>query len=65
MTATITQSSQREDRIAALTESAYRAILERGFHGSFLALELSLWNTIREAVNQELGYREEERRDEQ
>lgn len=44
---------QREERIARLTEAAYRAILERGFRGSFLDLELSLWETIREAVEDE------------
>ncbi len=44
---------QREERIARLTEAAYRAILERGFRGSFLDLELSLWETIREAVEEE------------
>lgn len=43
----------REDRIAGLTESAYRAVLERGYRGSFLELELSLWNAIRQAVEQE------------
>lgn len=44
---------QREEKIARLTEAAYRAILERGFHGSFLDLELSLWETIRQAVEQD------------
>ena len=43
---------QREDRIADLTEAAYRAILERGYHGSFLKLELTLWNTVRQVVEQ-------------
>lgn len=36
-----------EDRIALLTDTAYQAILQRGFRGSFLELELSLWNAIR------------------
>ena len=40
----------REDDIARLTETAYRAVLERGYRGSFLDLELSLWNAIRHAV---------------
>jgi hypothetical protein len=41
---------RREDNIAHLTETAYRAVLERGYPGSFLELELSLWNAIRHAV---------------
>jgi hypothetical protein len=40
-----------EDRIAQLTGIAYQAILERGFRGSFLELELSLWNAVRAAVH--------------
>lgn len=43
----------REDRIARLTEAAYHAVLERGFRGSFLALELSLWEAVRQAVERE------------
>jgi hypothetical protein len=46
-------SEHREEKIARLTEAAYRAILERGFKGSFLQLELSLWETIRQAVEQD------------
>ena len=42
-----------EDRIARLTESAYQAVLESGFRGSFLDLKLSLWSTIRDVVDQE------------
>ena len=30
-----------------------RAVLERGYRGSFLDLELSLWSAIRDAVDQE------------
>ena len=40
----------REERIARLTEAAYRAVLERGYRGSFLELELSLWSAIRQAI---------------
>jgi hypothetical protein len=40
----------REDWIAELTQVAYRSVLARGFRGSFLDLELSLWRAIREAV---------------
>jgi hypothetical protein len=40
-----------EDNIARLTDAAYRAILERGFRGSFLKLELSLWDAIRAATD--------------
>ncbi len=40
----------REEWIAHLTDSAYRAVLERGFKGSFLELELSLWHAVRAAV---------------
>jgi hypothetical protein len=46
-------SEHREEKIARLTEAAYRAILERGFKGSFLELELSLWEKIRQAVEQD------------
>ncbi len=40
----------REDWIAELTQVAYRSVLARGFRGSFLDLELSLWHAIRQAV---------------
>ena len=40
----------REEQIAHLTESAYHAVLERGYRGSFLELELSIWKAIRHAV---------------
>ena len=40
----------REEKIARLTEAAYRAILARGYRGSFIDLELALWDAIREAV---------------
>jgi hypothetical protein len=40
----------REDWIADLTQVAYRSVLDRGFRGSFLDLELSLWHAIRAAV---------------
>jgi hypothetical protein len=43
----------REEQIAQLTQVAYHAVLERGFRGSFLELELSLWKAIRQAVEQE------------
>jgi hypothetical protein len=43
----------REEKIAHLTETAYRAVLERGYRGSFLDLELSLWSAIRDAINRE------------
>jgi len=46
---------QREEKIARLTEAAYRAVLERGYHGSFLELELPLWGAIRRAVDQDQG----------
>lgn len=42
---------RREDWIARLTEIAYLAILRRGFHGSFLDLELSLWQEARREVD--------------
>lgn len=48
-------SQHNEERIARLTQAAYQAILERGFRGSFLDLELSLWETIRQAVEQDHG----------
>jgi hypothetical protein len=41
----------REDNIARVTDAAYHAVLERGYRGSFLELELSLWNAIRQAVD--------------
>jgi len=40
----------REDWIAELTQVAYRSVLDRGYRGSFLDLELSLWHAIRHAV---------------
>jgi len=46
-----------EERIAHLTDVAYQAILERGFRGSFLDLELSLWNAIRASVEQSIPKR--------
>jgi len=39
----------QEERIARLTDAAYRAVIERGYRGSFLELELSLWSAIRRA----------------
>ncbi|HZZ77448.1 MAG TPA: hypothetical protein VFE62_02955 [Gemmataceae bacterium] len=42
-----------EERIARLTQAAYHAVLERGYRGSFLDLELSLWNALRDAVEQQ------------
>jgi hypothetical protein len=39
-----------EDQIAHWTNIAYQAILERGFRGSFIELELSLWDAIRIAA---------------
>jgi len=44
---------QREEKIARLTEAAYQAILQRGFRGSFIDLELSIWGAIRQAVEQD------------
>jgi hypothetical protein len=44
---------EREQHIADLTEIAYRAVLERGYQGSFLELELSLWQAIRQSVEQD------------
>jgi hypothetical protein len=52
LAATNRRVEPREEKIARLTEAAYRAILERGFQGSFLDLELSLWGAVREAVEQ-------------
>ncbi len=40
----------REDLIAELTQVAYHSVLNRGFRGSFLQLELSLWHALRQAV---------------
>lgn len=40
----------REEQIAQLTDTAYRAILACGYRGSFIELELSLWNAVRKAV---------------
>lgn len=41
----------REKDIARVTDAAYHAVLERGYRGSFLELELSLWNAIRQAID--------------
>ena len=43
---------QREEWIAHLTAIAYHAILRRGFRGSFLDLELSIWQDVRRIVDQ-------------
>ena len=43
----------REDHIARLTQAAYEAVLQSGYRGSFLDLELSLWSAVRNAVDQE------------
>ena len=40
----------REDWIARLTDIAYQTVLARGYRGSFLDLELSLWRQIRQVV---------------
>src|SRR5690348_4997784 len=42
-----------EEKIARLTEAAYNEILARGYRGSFIDLELSLWASIRQAVEQD------------
>ncbi|HZZ79923.1 MAG TPA: hypothetical protein VFE62_15495, partial [Gemmataceae bacterium] len=44
---------QHEERVAQLTQAAYHAVLERGFRGSFLDLELALWSALRNAVKAE------------
>jgi len=36
-----------EDILAELTDSAYRVVLHQGFKGSFLDLELGLWQALR------------------
>jgi hypothetical protein len=36
-----------EETAARLTEAVYQVALERGFSGSFVDLELSLWNAFR------------------
>jgi hypothetical protein len=43
--------AEREEWIARLTEIAYRAIIQRGYRGSFLELELSLWAEVRRAAD--------------
>jgi hypothetical protein len=43
-------SQKQEEQIAELTEAAYHAVLERGYRGSFLELELSLWDAVRKSV---------------
>ena len=53
----------REDNIARVTDAAYHAVLERGYRGSFLELELSLWNAIRQAVSMSLEERAGPRND--
>jgi len=42
----------QDDEIAALTDRAYGAVLERGYRGSFLELELSLWQAIRSSARE-------------
>jgi hypothetical protein len=43
--------AEREEWIARLTEIAYRAIIQRGYRGSFLERELSLWAEVRRAAD--------------
>jgi hypothetical protein len=45
-----TNAPSPEERIAKLTDIAYQSVLENGFRGSFLDLELSLWRAIRQAA---------------
>ena len=49
------RQNTHEEQIARLTQAAYHTILERGYRGSFLDLELSLWSAIRSAVEQNLN----------
>ena len=42
---------EREEWIAHLTEIAYRAVIQRGYQGSFQELELSLLREVRQVVD--------------
>jgi hypothetical protein len=43
-----------ESLAASLTDSAYQVILQHGVQGSFVDLELKLWNNLRAKVYREL-----------
>jgi len=48
-----------ESLLAQLTDTAYRVAVRHGIKGSFLDLELGLWQALREVLEREVPAREE------
>lgn len=46
-----------EDVLARITISAYEVALRQGFTGSFLDLELALWDELRDVLQKVIGVR--------
>jgi hypothetical protein len=48
-----------ERLLAELTDTAYRLAVRQGIRGSFLDLELGLWQALRDVLEREVSAREE------
>lgn len=46
----IPRSEHSEARLARLTDIAYQVALRHGFQGSFIELQLDLWNALRQEL---------------
>lgn len=44
-----------EQRVASLARAAYETALSGGIRGSFLDLELGIWNAVRQVVRRQRG----------
>jgi hypothetical protein len=44
---------EAEDRIARLTDAAYRVALQHGLAGSFVEVQLGIWSAIRSLIESE------------
>jgi hypothetical protein len=51
----MSDTKHSEDFLAELADSAYRVALRHGFKGSFLQVELGIWNALREVFAKEAG----------
>jgi hypothetical protein len=52
-----------EDRIARLTDAAYRVALQKGISGSFVDVQLGIWSAIRNVIEVEASFSEDEVQD--
>jgi hypothetical protein len=52
MTAPIPHSQIEDEFLARVTDIAYQALLRRGLPGSFLDVQLGLWEDIRSAYHE-------------